>query len=155
MTHKNRLSSALLIASLLFPATCILAQANQPAPTHHQEMPMPMNLQVLPKAISPQDLMATMHNFTGELGVHCSFCHEVNAQTHHADFASDAKPEKSAARVMMRMTHDLNVKYLAQLSDRDPGQKVTCGTCHRGQAIPAEFTPAPEEHGHMPAAPKE
>ncbi|HEX4021614.1 MAG TPA: c-type cytochrome [Acidobacteriaceae bacterium] len=156
MTHKNLLFSTLLIASLLFPAACVLAQVDQPAPSsHHHEMPKPTNLQVLPKDISPQDLMMTMHNFTGELGVHCSFCHEVNSQTHHPDFASDAKPEKSAARVMIRMTHDLNANYLTRLPDRDSKAKVTCGTCHRGQAVPAEFTPAPEEHGHMPAMPKE
>jgi len=146
VTHKNCLFSALLVASLLFLSTNVLAQTDQHAPASHHEIPKPTNLQVLPKDISPQDLLATMHQFTQQLGVHCSFCHEVNSQTHHPDFVSDAKPEKAAARVMMRMTHDLNTKYLAQLSDRDPGEKVTCGTCHRGQAMPAEFTPAPEGH---------
>jgi hypothetical protein len=116
-------------------------------------MPKPTNLQVLPKDISSQDLMTTMHHFAGDLGVHCTFCHVVNSQTQHPDFASDAKPEKAAARVMMRMTAEIDGKYLAELPDHGEMQKVGCGTCHRGQSTPAAFTPAPEQHG-PPAPPK-
>jgi len=151
MLHRN-LSSALIAASLLFPSACLLAQG---APSgQHRELPKPTNLQVLPKDIAPADLLKVMHDFTGDLGVHCNFCHEQNAETHRMDFASDAKPEKAAARVMMRMKSDINAKYFAELPDHGQMMQVSCGTCHRGHATPEAFTPAPEEHhGPPPAAP--
>ena len=152
MLHGKHLFSAVIAASLLFSASCLRAQTAPPAgPQVHRELPKPTNLQVLPKDIAPGDLIAIMRHFTGDLGVHCSFCHEENAQTHRPDFASDAKPEKAAARVMMRMTQDINAKYLAELPDHGAMQKVSCGTCHRGQSTPAEFVPAPEKH-EPPAA---
>ena len=154
MLHRD-LSSALLAASLLLPSACLPAQTapSAPPPPHsRRELPKPTNLQVLPKDIAPADLIAMMHQFTGALGEHCSFCHVQDAETHRTDFASDAKPEKAAARVMMRMTNDLNAKYLAELPGPSDGMKISCGTCHRGQSMPPEFTPAPEEHhGPSPA----
>ncbi len=126
---------------------------------HHGPMPKPTNLQVLPKDISPDDLMKIMHGFAGSLGVKCSFCHVIDMQTHHPNFASDAKPEKQIARTMMRMTHEINETYLAKVTvpDAKPDQThVSCGTCHRGQAIPAAFVPPPEHehgmHGGIPPA---
>ena len=110
-------------------------------------MPKPTNLQVLPKDISsagPDGDDAPVHR---SLGVHCTFCHAENSETHRPDFASDAKPEKAAARVMMRMTQDIDGKYLAQLPDHGAMMKVSCGTCHRGQSTPAEFVPGSEQHG--------
>lgn len=152
MPRRKYLFSALIAASLLIPSTCLLAETASAAPPRqsHHEMPKPTNLQVLPKDISSQDLMATMRQFTGSLGVHCIFCHAENAQTHRPDFASDAKPEKAAARTMIRMTQDINAKYLAQLPDHGEMMKVSCGTCHRGQSTPAEFVPAPEKHKPAP-----
>lgn len=151
MIRKN-FYSALIAASLLLPSACLLAQ-NAPAEHPHHELPKPTNLQVLPKDIAPADLIAIMRGFTGSLGVHCSFCHEQNAQTHEMNFASDAKPEKTSARIMMRMTHEINTKYLAELPDHDE-MKVGCGTCHRGHSMPEPFTPAPEEHHAPPASGK-
>lgn len=154
MIRKNSISTVLLTATILLSSAFASAQAAQPAQQPsmhmHHEMPKPTNLQVLPKDIAPGQLMAIMHQFEGQLGVRCSFCHAGNEQTHHLDFASDAKPEKAAARVMMQMTHELNAKYLAELPDHGSMEQVSCGTCHRGQSTPAEFTPAPEEHEHMP-----
>lgn len=152
MFGRNYLSNALIAASLLLPSIGLLAQTAPPAEAHH-EMPKPTNLQVLPKDISSQDLMATMHQFTGSLGVHCTFCHAENSATHHLDFASDAKPEKAAARVMIRMTQDIDGKYLTELPDHGQMQKVGCATCHRGNSTPPAFTPAPEQHGPPPAPP--
>jgi hypothetical protein len=146
---RSKLSSALIAATLLASSVCLLAQAPPPEQPHH-EMPRPTNLQVLPKDISTQDLLKTMHAFTQDLGVHCTFCHAEDAATHRPDFASDAKPEKAAARTMMRMTHEIDTKYLAELPDHGAMAKVGCGTCHRGQSTPPEFTPAPEHHGPPP-----
>ena len=154
MARRQYLSCAILTALLLFPSTCVLAQAPQPAPTpqRERELPKPTNLQVLPKDISSQDLKATMHGFTGSLGVHCTFCHVQNAETHHPDFASDAKPEKSSARIMIRMTQEINAKYLAQIPEHGDKKRmnVSCGTCHRGSSTPTEFIPPPENHAPPP-----
>jgi thioredoxin reductase len=147
-------------------AICVLGVAVSPlqgqegAPSAHQEqggpagashaphgpMPKPVNLKVLPKDISGEDLMKVMHSYSVQLGVKCNFCHVGNAQTKQMNFASDEKPEKNTARTMIAMTDEMNAKYLSQIHDPDakPDQKiVTCGTCHRGQNMPAVFK-APE-----------
>ncbi|MGB7189620.1 MAG: c-type cytochrome [Acidobacteriaceae bacterium] len=108
----------------------------------HHEMPKPKNLQVLPKDISSHDLIATMRGYTAALGVECSFCHAPDAATHHPDFASDAKPQKTTARTMIRMTQAINAKYLSTVVDADASAEmktVTCGTCHRGNSMPMPF----------------
>jgi hypothetical protein len=125
------------------------------APPQHHPLPKPTNLQVLPKDISPDDLMKRMHAYSGALGVHCDFCHEVDKQTHKPNFASDAKPDKAIARTMIAMTQEMNSRFMSQVNDPDatPVDKtVTCGTCHRGNTMPAPFTPKPEpphSHGDM------
>lgn len=159
MLPGKYLSRALIAASLLFASTSLLAKVPPlpppfPPEQAHPVMPKPTNLKVLPKNISSKDLLATMHQFTGSLGVHCSFCHVEDKATHHLNFASDAKPEKRTARVMMRMTKNIDGKYLAQLPKHDDMQEVSCGTCHRGHSKPVEFVPPPEKHGPPPASPK-
>lgn len=155
-----RLRSALLAVAVAFAVSLPLTAQNQTPPNQashpHREMPRPKNLQVLPKDISGPQLIATMRGFTKALGVECSFCHAQDPQTHRPDFASDAKPDKTTARTMMRMTEEINAKYLSTVNDPDaaPDQKtVTCGTCHRGQSMPAPFhAPAGmEEHHKAPA----
>lgn len=147
---RTNLFSTLIAGSLLFASVSLLAQA--PPNQMHHEMPKPTNLKVLPKNISGDDLMKTMHGFTGSLGVHCTFCHEEDSATHHPNFASDAKPEKATARIMMRMTQNINGRYLASLPDHGDMHKVTCGTCHRGNSTPKDFVAPPEKHGPPPPA---
>lgn len=143
--------SVCLFVASLFAATVSAAFAQQPAgpPPQHHEMPPPKNLQVLPKDTTGPQLMAIMHRFTGDLGVHCTYCHAEDPATHRPDFASDANPIKNRARVMMRMTHTINAEYLTQLNDPSP-EHVGCGTCHRGMPTPPEFVPQPEEHHEAP-----
>jgi mono/diheme cytochrome c family protein len=134
-----------------------VASPGAASPQQQHMMPRPTNLQVLPKDIAPADLIKTMHGYTAALGVHCSFCHEVDETTHHANFASDSKPEKAIARTMIAMTEEINSKYLSQVNDPDatPAIKtVTCGTCHRGNSMPVPFVPPPEgQHPPMGAMP--
>jgi hypothetical protein len=148
---------ALFAAALLFLASTATPSVTQQPPQsdqlpmahEHHAMHPPTNLQVLPKDISHEDLMKLMHSYTGALGVHCSFCHMQDPATHHMDFASDAKPEKGFARIMIKMTRNINAEYLTQIHDPDatPEQKeVTCGTCHRGMMMPEPFIPKPETH---------
>lgn len=121
---------------------------------HPMKLPKPTNLQVLPKDISGEQLMATMRGFTKALGVECGFCHAEDPTTHKLNFALDTKDDKGTARTMIRMTQEINAKYLATIQDPDatPADKtVTCGTCHRGKSMPAPFVAPPEQHHEMPA----
>lgn len=140
---------AFAVAAALIAVLPVAAQKAPPASgaqsnvRMHHEMPRPKNLQVLPKDISGHDLIATMRGFTKALGVECSFCHAEDATTHHLDFASDAKPQKTTARTMMRMTAEINSKYLSTVNDPDASPEVktvTCGTCHRGNSMPMPFS---------------
>jgi len=97
------------------------------------------NLKVLPKDIAPEELRALMNTFTRALGVRCIQCHvgEEGKPFKHEDFAKDDKPAKLKAREMMRMTQDLNDKYLANLADRsEPPIRIKCVTCHHGVTQP-------------------
>jgi hypothetical protein len=107
----------------------------------HPPLPPPSNLQVLPKDMAIPDLIVTMVRVAEGLGVQCAYCHVL---PEHAppDFASDAKPEKVKARVMLRMVSDINGRYLAQLPQpHKAAEPVGCGTCHQGQAVPPAYKP--------------
>lgn len=155
---QRNLAACLIGATLVlasFPMAGQDAQQVPSAPAARRPMPAPTNLQVLPKDISTQDLIVTMRGFNKALGVECSFCHDGDAQTHHLNFASDAKPDKGIARTMIAMTQEINKKYLTQVNDPDatPEDKtVTCGTCHRGSKMPMQFTGAPGGEEHHEAA---
>jgi hypothetical protein len=114
--------------------------------------PNPTNIKALPKDITGDQLIVLMRQYTGDLGVECNFCHARNEETKRTDFPSDANPVKDKARVMIRMTADINTKYLAELSNRMSKDPVTCGTCHRGSAMPETFVPKPREPGNRPPA---
>src|SRR5919199_1066538 len=81
------------------------------------------NLQVLPKDIPRDTLIQIMRAFSMGLGVRCQFCH-VAVREDTAErlvFKSDDKVEKRKARVMMKMTREINTNLLAQLPERsDP-----------------------------------
>lgn len=158
-----RMQSRCVVAGILSAAFILTSQQLRPQTPQspsievhgpHGPWPKPTNLHVLPKNISHDDLMKVMHGFTGSLGVKCNYCHAAGAQPHHLDFASDAKPEKRIARTMMRMTTQINKKYLARVNvaETKPEQKqVTCGTCHRGHDLPMVFVAPPEHKPGMPA----
>lgn len=99
------------------------------------------NLQVLPKDISEQKLDSIMESYTKALGVGCSFCHsEVKNFPDSLDFAIDEKPMKEDARKMMRMTIEINKNnfYYDKTERPEYLKVVTCKTCHRGEAYPAD-----------------
>ena len=91
------------------------------------------NLQTLPKNISKPDLVAAMRGFALSLGVRCPYCHAAGP-TGSIDFASDDKAPKRTARIMLRMTEDINRNYIAGVAQPPP--TVECVTCHRGSANP-------------------
>jgi Photosynthetic reaction centre cytochrome C subunit len=103
----------------------------------------PVNIKALSKDLSAEDLRTLMHSYTKAIGAPCGYCHEENTQTKKMDFASDANPMKDTARLMIRMTNDINNRYLAQLGDRRYAEPLTCGNCHQGHTSPPTFEPKP------------
>jgi hypothetical protein len=107
-----------------------------PAPANEYK-----NLKVLPKDISTKDLSRIMiDDFEDGLGVSCGFCHAEEKDSHKLDYASDEKPEKEIARLMMKMTLDVNEKYFQTTHPMigDSTLSITCITCHRGQPRPGD-----------------
>ncbi len=93
----------------------------------------PKNLMVLPKSSTKEQIKAIMKEQSKALGVECDYCHDV------PDMAADTNKMKLLAREMMKMTAEINGKYIKGLKDAEKNQ-VTCGTCHRGKETPPPFT---------------
>ena len=109
----------------------------------------PENLQVLPKDMPTDSVVAVMRGFAMSLGVRCQFCHVerqgvagapggpdgpgAGGPFQNFDFKLDDKKEKKTARVMLRMVDSINTVMLPKIPDRDdPPTNVTCVTCHHG-----------------------
>ena len=97
------------------------------------------NIKVL-TGMPESQLIPVMNFFAASMGRRCNYCH-VNNQGQW-DYASDAKPEKAAAREMIKMVMDIN-----KTTERLKLDPVSCYTCHRGrtspQSIPALPLPLP------------
>jgi len=88
----------------------------------------PKNMKILTQ--TGDDLRNIMQGWNRALGaMNCQFCHV------QGDFASDDKPQKVMARMMITMNRDINAKF------PDGKQHVTCFTCHRGTNMPATEAP--------------
>ncbi len=151
-----------LTLALSTPAQTTTPPADTAAPQQHHPRgprPKPTNLQVLPKDLTGDQVVDIMHHFEDQLGVDCDYCHAKNTAhkpgVGHLDFASDDNPMKDRARIMIRMADTINQQFLTQLKNPAPAHEVTCGTCHRGNAKPTVFVPAPDNDHPQPApAPK-
>ena len=114
-----------LLAAVFTGLVILAPQAQQPY----------TNLQVLPKDIKQDELIAMMGGFTRALGVRCNHCHV--GQPGALNYAADDKQAKRTARVMIEMVRDINARQLAALPARaEPSIKVECITCHRGTSEP-------------------
>lgn len=102
----------------------------------------PANLKVLPKTTSTTEVLKMMVGMQKDLGVQCAFCHAEDPDTKQIDYASDENPRKETARFMMRMTNDINQKYLGQLGETQYAPPITCGNCHLGQMHPPPYEPS-------------
>jgi hypothetical protein len=88
------------------------------------QAPAPTNLKVL-TVKTGAEVNQIMRTFTSGLGVQCVFCHV------QGKFASDENPKKEIARHMITMTKQINGNF------PDGGRmRVSCYTCHRGEAEP-------------------
>lgn len=102
----------------------IAGKEEQPAETVYK------NIQMF-KGVPAARVLGAMGAFSNALGVTCRKCHDVQ------NWASDDKHEKTAARNMMRMTSDINEKYLKGMAGLDDDDAhIGCNTCHRGHAHP-------------------
>jgi len=171
-------AAAVVLTAAIFAITTIAQAAQAPAqaaPTPAQASPVPaqlpaagsppqrrtyagpVNLRVLPRNLSGQQVRDIMEQWEGELGVHCSTCHAVDPKDigpngkPRLNFADDSKEEKETARVMYKMTEDINTNYVSKVPSSD--MPVTCGTCHRGHLGPEPFVVPEEDHDRPKTAP--
>src|ERR1043165_6502356 len=93
------------------------------------------NIKVL-TGMPQSQLIPVMNFFSASMGRRCSFCH-VNNQGQW-DYASDAKPEKAAAREMIKLVMDIN-----KTTERLKLDPVSCYTCHRGRTSPQSIPVLP------------
>ena len=82
-----------------------------------------------------------MREIAAALGTECGHCHVWTAAGAPGnDFPADVKPEKTKARVMLRMVMDINKTISTEFAKLGKPAtevvKVECVTCHRGQMIP-------------------
>ena len=123
---------AILTAMFMLVANAAFSQGTFPPASFK-------NLQVLPKDAPASRVIGTMKGFANNLGVRCQFCHvgKEGLPLEQFDFVSDEIAQKKTARIMMRLTEDIN-KQLDAAVPRAAGAeaRVTCITCHRGKSTP-------------------
>lgn len=136
-------SSIILTVTVALATTLRAVGAEPPPPA---APPVFTNLQVHPRDISADQLLAEMQRYEIGLGVDCDYCHVVTgpitagvngALPGGFDFASDNKPSKQASRRMVTMLRAIN-NMLPQAVAKPAGQTeaVQCFTCHRGLTTP-------------------
>ena len=95
------------------------------------------NVQVL-KFESERDLKKYMKSISKDLGVKCTFCHDLNDKSIDTD-------HKLVAREMMKMQMNLNKHVFAQIGDsllhHENTLQISCWTCHRGSKEPQLVRP--------------
>ena len=116
------LAFATVAAALLFAAPVAFGDAAPPSES--KGGPPWKNTQILPKDMPKDQLKTIMKGMAKAIGQDCDFCHDMP----NADKDTD---HKKAAREMMRMTAEINSKFLASSKSQ-----VMCGTCHRGKEKP-------------------
>jgi hypothetical protein len=132
----------LMVGAILASALPALGAEQSPAP------PVFKNLQVFPKDIGFEQLVAEMQTFEKGLGKDCDYCHVVTGAIGAGtkttlptgfDFALDDKPAKRITRQMMTMVRAVNVMTLAAVGKpAGGGVQMQCFNCHRGMVTPPE-----------------
>src|SRR5688572_6935105 len=99
-----------VIVALVLILGCASSMSTQQTPPAAAPQSEFKNLQVFPKDIPRDQLIAAMRGFTRSLGVRCNHCHVVTATEpeEKLDFPADTKEEKRVARVMLRMVQQIN-----------------------------------------------
>lgn len=125
-------SPAIVAAALVLSVSSLVAQtpdrAARPTPALAESPTITML-----KGLTVPQFEAEMQMFVQALGVDCGYCHV------RGTFTSDEKAQKVTARRMIEMVQALNKQFFP---DHKPGSdestlgKVTCFTCHQGNATP-------------------
>jgi len=93
------------------------------------------------KGLTVPQFETEMRHFVQGVGLNCGGCHT------RGNFASEDNPKKAVARRMIEMTRALNKKYFpayVPAEDESTLGRVTCYTCHQGEAAPkSAAAPAP------------
>lgn len=112
MFKRNRKATVIVILS------AIIFVGNISFTNHLQ--PRFKNLKVLSANIADEQLDDVMDGFKASLGVKCNFCHAPSkTQQGKMDMASDDNARKDITREMMRMTNEMNQKYIANIPHTD------------------------------------
>lgn len=149
MTGVTRRAGAVVIALVAAAAAAGAARAQQQEAASSIEDWKPeklVNIQVLPKDITPDELMALMREYNEALNVDCVFCHkgQVGKPWSTFDFTDDTKARHETTRLMIKATLQLNEEF-KDLGEMDQPTKVTCATCHRRNRHPEIDLPAKPE----------
>ena len=95
------------------------------------------NVQVL-DIQSRSEMKEYMKSISKDLGVKCSFCHDLNDKSIDTDI-------KNIARGMIIMQQEINKQYFTVLGDslnkHDSSMHISCWTCHRGSNTPQHIRP--------------
>ena len=143
---KRLVEPVLATGCAILLVTCAAVNQQKAQPPRADDLHF-HNLQVLPQNISREDLITTMRRFKQALGVECSHCHAaMPGNPAKLDFRSDAKPQKAAARIMIRMTNRINKDYVSHVFEAYT--RVSCWTCHRGKTQPDIAPSLPPEEPH-------
>jgi hypothetical protein len=145
---------ALAYLAAAVAACTITVAAQQPAPAAPPAddwRPTEIkNLTVLPKTMSPDDVMKVMRAWNAALNVDCVFCHvgQIGKPLSTFDFVSDNKKRKEVSRVMLKAAMAMNETFKTVGSDDPPS--VQCSTCHkRNRHVDADLPPEkPREEQH-------
>ena len=105
--------------------------------SHGRMQDSPKNLQIL-MFDTERDLKKYMKSISKDLGVKCTFCHDLNDKSFDTD-------HKLIAREMMKMQKNLNKQYFAMIGDsllkHENTLQISCWTCHRGTKEPQLVRP--------------
>jgi photosynthetic reaction center cytochrome c subunit len=95
------------------------------------------------KGVSVDEFMDTMGFFSASLGWNCTDCHGDDAVEDWANFAKDTE-RKTMARKMILMVKFINQTQFGGM------RRVTCYTCHRGDAQPKITPSLADQYGTPP-----
>jgi hypothetical protein len=141
--HKKKLT-------ILGSTVIIVALLTQSFNYRFQAPPKKLkNIKAFPASMTYNQVDHEMDVFKVAIGVKCNYCHAPSKENpQKLDMSSDENPKKEIARTMIRMTRELNEKYMSVVphSDTTAVQEITCNTCHRGAAKPIDKIKLEEHH---------
>ena len=117
---------------LTFAVLCLMLSASVRAQAPTPSVVESPNVKVL-TGLFAQQFQEEMNLMVQGLGVSCNTCHVRN------NFASEEKPEKLKSRQMLEMTRAINKQFFPDYKPKEGESvlgKITCYTCHKGEATP-------------------